>query len=400
MAQRPILYASREERRHATWLELFFDVVFVLAIAELAHYLHDHLTVTGFFEFVFLFLPVWLVWSNYTYYADLFDIDSPRYRIAMLTAMQLSVALAVTIPGALGDGSTEFAVTYLMLRSLLVALYTWAWLHSREMRPVVARHLAGFSTGIVIWSVSLLTPEPLRFWIWGGGLVVELATPIFAQLAGLKGGPVQVSHLPERFGLFTIVVLGESIVVTGVGVRDSEWAASSIAVASLGLGAVGALWWLYFDRVLHESEVERAFRSGIRRLTVGFAWVYGHLVFYVALAVTAVGIELAIGEATGPRLERGSLVAVCGGFGLSLLALTAVHSLSPPPLRKNTVVARLGITGFLLVLLFAGAALSPPVVMSLAALALIGLTVFEVRSIGQTGDDRPSALAIGTGGEP
>lgn len=134
MAQRPILYASRDEPRRVTWLELFFDLVFVLAIAELAHYLHDHLTVTGFFQFVFLFLPVWLVWSNYTYYADVFDIDSPRFRIAMLTAMLLSAALAVTVPNAAGSGSTEFAVVYVALRILLVSLYVWAWHSSPDVR--------------------------------------------------------------------------------------------------------------------------------------------------------------------------------------------------------------------------------------------------------------------------
>lgn len=400
MPHRPILYASRDEPRHATWLELFFDLVFVLAIAELAHYLHDHLTVTGFLGFVFLFLPVWLVWSNYTYYADLFDIDSPLYRIAMLTAMLLSVALAVTIPDALGRGSTEFAVAYLALRILLVGLYAWAWLHSSEVRPVVGRHVMGFSAGIVVWSISLLAPESIRFWIWGIGLLVEFATPVFAQLVGLRGGPVQVSHLPERFGLFTIVVLGESIVVTGVGVRDSAWTPGSIAVASLGFTAVGAVWWLYFDRVLHESEVERAFRSGIGRLLVGFAWVYGHLVLYIALAVTAVGIELTIGEATEPRPERGSLIALCAGFGVSLLAITAVHGLSPPPLRKNALIARLLTVGFLLALILAGAAVSPLVVMGLAALALIGLTVFEVSAAGQAAADTRPTIAVPTRGEP
>jgi low temperature requirement protein LtrA len=77
LAGRPSLYASSGEGRHATWLEPFFDLVFVLAIAELAHYLHDHLTVGGFLGFAFLFLPVWLVWRNFSYYDDLYDVDGP-----------------------------------------------------------------------------------------------------------------------------------------------------------------------------------------------------------------------------------------------------------------------------------------------------------------------------------
>ncbi len=400
MAQRPILYASRDEPRHVTWLEVFFDLVFVLAIAELAHYLHDHLTVAGFFQFVFLFLPVWLVWSNYTYYADVFDIDSPRFRIAMLTAMLLSAALAVTIPNAMGSGSTEFAVVYVALRALLVGLYVWAWHSSPDVRTAVGWHIAGFSTGVLIWAVLLLMPEPIRFWIWGLGLLVEFATPMLSQILALGKGPVQASHLPERFGLFTIVVLGESIVVAGVGVRASEWAPSSVIVAILGFCVIGCLWWLYFDRVIDESEIERAFMSGIGRLLVGFSWVYGHLVLYIALAVTAVGIELAIGEATGARMERGPLIAVCGGIGLSLLAITAVQSLSPLSLRKSAMIARLGVGGFLIALTLADGALSPPVIMSLPALALVGLTIFEVSAANRTGDHSASALAITTRGGP
>ena len=103
MAKRPTLYALRREGgRHATWLELFFDLVFVLAIAELAHYLHDHLSVGGFLGFLFLLVPVWGTWMSYTYYADLLDVDGPAYRMAMLAAMLLSIALAVSVYGALG----------------------------------------------------------------------------------------------------------------------------------------------------------------------------------------------------------------------------------------------------------------------------------------------------------
>ena len=128
MAKRPTLYAlHREGGRHATWLELFFDLVFVLAIAELTHYLHGHLTVGGFLGFAFLFLPVWLVWSNFSYYVDLFEVDSPFYRVTMLAAMLFSIALAVNVHGALDGGSAGFAAAYVALRVLLIGLYAWAW---------------------------------------------------------------------------------------------------------------------------------------------------------------------------------------------------------------------------------------------------------------------------------
>ncbi len=384
MAKRPTLYASRGgEGRHATWLELFFDLVFVLAIAELAHYLHDHLTVGGFLGFGFLFLPVWLVWSNFSYYADLFDVDGALYRVTMLAAMLVSIALAVNVYGALDGGSADFAAAYVTLRALLIGLYAWAWRCVEETRALASWHIAGFSAGALIWGASLLVPEPARYWVWGLGLLVEMSTPVLAQFLVLEDAPIQTSHLPERFGLFTIVVLGESILVTGVGVSDTTWAAGSLAVAVLGFVAVGCLWWLYFDHVVDESAVEHAFTHGVRELLVGFSWAYGHLAVYAGLTATAVGIEFAIGGAMDPTLGSGARAALCGGVALYLLAITVLHPLAPRPFSKSALAARLVVAAFALALALAGGTLSPPVLVGLLALALAGLTVFEVAYVGR-----------------
>ena len=201
----------------------------------------------------------------------------------------------------------------------------------------------------------------------------------------LDGLPVQVSHLPERLGLFTIIVLGESVVVTGVGVADTEWAVRSVVVAVLGFAAVGCLWWLYFDRV-DESAVERAYTGGMRELLVGFAWAYGHLFIYAGLAATAVGIELAIEDATHASLAGGVRAVLCGGVALYLLALTIVQPLSPPPLPRSALATRLVVATFTLALAVAGSAISPVVLVGLLALGLAGLTAFEVAWVGQSGE--------------
>jgi len=379
------LYASSGGGRHATWLELFFDLVFVLAIAELARYLHDHLTVAGFLGFTFLFLPVWLVWSNFSYYADLFDVDGPLYRVTMLLAMLFSIALAVNIYGALDGGSAGFAASYMALRVLLVGLYAWAWRWVEETRELVTWHIAGFSAGALVWAASLLVPEPARYWVWGLGLLVEMATPILAQFLVLDDAPVQRSHLPERFGLFTIVLLGESVLVTGVGVSDTAWATGSVVVAVLGFAAVGCLWWLYFDHVVDESAVEHAFTNGVRELLVGFSWAYLHLAIYTGLAATAVGIEFAIERAADPELGSGARVALCGGIGLYLLAASALHPLSPQPFPTTALAARLAVAAFALVLALAGGEISPLMIVGLLTLSLVALTAFEAGWIEQPG---------------
>ena len=392
----PTLYAPGGGERHASWLELFFDLVFVLAVAELAHYLHAHLTPSGFLGFAFLFLPVWLVWSNFSYYADLFDADGPFYRVVMLAAMLFSIALAVNVYGALDGGSDAvgFAAAYVALRLLLVGLYAWAGRHVEEARSVAFWHVAGFSAGALIWGASLFVPEPARYWMWALGLLVEMATPVLAQFLVLDRPPVQESHLPERFGLFTIVVLGESILVTGVGVSDTEWAAGSVAVAALGFAAVGCLWWIYFDRVADASAVEHAFTHGVRELLVGFAWSYGHLAIYAALTATAVGIQVAIGGAAGPALDASARAALCGGVSIYLLVVAVLHRLSPEPPTGRASAARLVVAAFALALVPLGGVLSPPALVGLLALALVGLTAFEGLGAGQRAGDRDHPSAI------
>jgi low temperature requirement protein LtrA len=227
-------------------------------------------------------------------------------------------------------------------------------------------------------------PEPARYWMWALGLLVEMATPVFAQILVLEEAPVQRSHLPERFGLFTIIVLGESIVVTGLGVAGTQWAVGSVVVAALGFAAVASLWWLYFDHVLDESAVEHAYTNGVRELFVGFSWAYGHLAIYIGLAATAVGIEFAIGGAMDPALGRGARAALCGGVALYLVAVSVLHSLSPQPFPRRASAARLGVAAFAVVLALVGSALSPPVLAGLLALALVGLTFFEVGWVGRS----------------
>lgn len=366
--------------RHASWLELFFDLVFVLAIAELARYLHDHLTVSGFLSFVFLWVPVWWIWSGYSYFGDLFTVDTPAYRVTMLTAMLLSIAVAVNVSTALDGGSAGFALAYIALRIVLVGLYAWSWFRVREARALSSRYVAGFALGAAMWTGSLVVAEPARYWVWGLGLAIEIATPIVAQLEVLRSAPVQRSHLPERFGLFTLVVLGESIVVTGVGVADTDWTARSVLVAALSFTVVGCAWWLYFDHV-DERAFERAASGGVRALLNGFLWAYGHLLTYIGLTAMAVGIELAIDQAAEPALPGGTRAALCGGVMLYLLSLLMLQTRMPIGHQRSIVAARLLVVAVALLLAIGGGWFHPVAVLVALTVSTVGLLTFETTRI-------------------
>lgn len=172
-------------------------------------------------------------------------------------------------------------------------------------------------------------------------------------------------------------MLGESIVVTGLGVSGTAWATESVLIGTLGFAVVGCLWWLYFDHVLDASAVERAFTNGVRELLAGFAWAYGHLAIWIGLAATAVGIELAISGTTAAALDGGTRAALCGGVAVYLLAITALHPLFPQPLPAGALAARLGVAVLVVALAIVGGALAPAAVVGLLTLALAGLTGFE-----------------------
>jgi low temperature requirement protein LtrA len=387
----PVLYV-RDGGRHASWLELFFDLVFVLAVAQLGRYLHDHLTAAGVLAFLFLLLTVWSAWMGFSYFSDLFDVDTPAFRIATLAAMLLSIAVAVSIPTAFQGGAAAFAAAYATLRILLVGLYAWAGRYVVSARSMLRWYFVGFSIGALLWVVSIFVPVPAAYGLWFVALAIEVTVPFLAQLAVRHEMPVQTSHLAERFGLFTLVVLGESVVVTGTAVSGTDWNWPAVLTASAGFVIVACLWWQYFDRV-DEGAVERAYSGSVRDLVRGYAWAYGHVLVYAGLAATAVGIEMSIAAAAGPAstvvdahaADTGDQLhgaAVFGvGLAASVLAITWVQSLSPPPLPRAAVLVRWALVGLALIVGVWGSWLPPLAQVGLLAIAMVGVVVMSVRFV-------------------
>jgi low temperature requirement protein LtrA len=229
--------------RHASWLELFFDLVFVVAIAELARRLVLDHSPGGFGIFAGLFLPVFIAWQGFTFYADRFDTDDVLFRVVMLAAMLAIAALAVQIPDvAAGRHDAGFVLAYVTLRSPLIGLYLRTWRSAPEARPLIARYAGGYSVSVALWLCSLLVDPPVRYVLWVVGLAIEYAMPVVAQRIHARL-PVDPSHVPERFALFTIIVLGESVVAVALGTADQDWRVASALTAALGFAAVACLWW-------------------------------------------------------------------------------------------------------------------------------------------------------------
>ena len=368
----PRVRTPADEERHASWLELFFDLVFVVAVAELARQLVLDHSLGGFGIFAGLFLPVFIAWQGFTFYADRFDTDDVLFRAVMLAAMLAIAALAVQIPDvASGRHDTGFVVAYVTLRSLLIGLYLRAWRSAPEARELIARYAGGYSVSVALWLASLLVDPPARYVLWGVGLVIEYAMPVLAQRIHARL-PVDPSHVPERFALFTVIVLGESVGAVALGTADQDWRLASALTAVLGFAAVACLWWVYFDRGI---EGGLSSRTGSMQV---FTRV--HIPLLAALTAVGAGVHMLIDEAAGGEVEAGAAVALNGGAAVYLLCLTVCQQVSARHLGAPERAAR-GLAGTALVLVAAvSGLLSPLAFVAISAATLSALVVYELTS--------------------
>lgn len=216
---RPPPFLTERGERHASWLELFFDLVFVAAVAALARQLQADRSVGGLLVFAGLFVPVWWGWMGFTWYFTTFGTETSIVRVGVLSAMAAIAAVSAGVEGAANDASDTFVVAYAVLLSVLAALYARAWLLAPAARSLAARFTIGNALGAVLWLSSLALDERARPFLWATAMVLVIATFMFAgwQTVAPALQPYDRGHIAERYGLFTIVVLGEAVVVTVSG---------------------------------------------------------------------------------------------------------------------------------------------------------------------------------------
>ncbi|MBE9033136.1 low temperature requirement protein A [filamentous cyanobacterium LEGE 11480] len=326
---RPLLQAPRlwvgeaadAQPRRATWLELFYDLVFVVAVSQLAHKLGGDVSPKGFLSFVALFIPVWWAWIGTTFYANRFDNDDLIRRVLMGLQMLAIAGLAVNVHHGLDSSSAGFALAYVASRLMLVLEYLWAGWHISKARGLTNRYAIGFGLGALLWLVSVFVPAPLRFILWSAGLTIDLITPLIAKTM-LKQFPPHPEHLPERFGLFTIIVLGEAIIGVVNGVSEMSWNVMSSLSAIAGFVTAFSLWWIYFENV-SGSALETAQTSG--RIRILMLWLYIHLPLVIGLAATGVGVEHLIQAAGKGVLLDADRWLLCGSVALCYFSLAVLH---------------------------------------------------------------------------
>lgn len=362
--------------RRVTWLELFFDLIFVVAIAQLAHNFQADFSLVGLAKLGVLFVPVWWCWTGATFYDTRFDNDGLIDRLITLMQMALTASLAANIHHALSSSSFGFALSYIAFRGVLICQYLHAGYHVPQARVLTNWFAVGFSISLLFWLVSLFVPLPWRFWLWGVGLIIDFATPLSAGQR-VAQVPPNMAHTTERIGLFTIIVLGESIVAVVGGVSELAWTPTSIAIALLGLSIAFSFWWMYFDTV-DESPLH-AMRKG--QMTIALTWLYSHLPLAVGLTATGVGVEKMI-SGLGHDAARGEKVLFCLAVSLCLVILSNLHwtscELGQTKCKKILTYYRLGAAAFVLTLALVCSVLSSLMIITLVALACTIQIVLDI----------------------
>jgi low temperature requirement protein LtrA len=340
---------SEEGERSATWLELFYDLVFVVAVAALGHRLLVDPSWKGGLAYIGFFIPLWWAWVGYTFYADRYDTDDLGQR-NLAAAQIMAVAFMAASVGGETDSTFAFALAFIAARSILIIMYIRARRHVPETRELVTGYIKGHSIAIGVWTISLLAPEELRIVLWAIALASDFYTPYHFRTIQAKV-PLDTSHLPERFGLFTILVLGESIAATIAGLSHEGWHVRPVIGSVLSVIIATGLWWIYFDN--SEGSVVRR-RKGQRKAWKPTVWIYSHLPLAIALTASGIGLEFVITDHWHMAERMVVTLGVAGAFvAMGLIHIATVAGSERYDELKARV--RFGAAGIVVLLgLFAG----------------------------------------------
>jgi low temperature requirement protein LtrA len=376
--------AEDDSPARASFVELFFDLVFVLAVTQLSSLLIEDLTVAGAAETLFLLLAAWWAWIYTTWMTNWFDPETRPVRAILLVGMLASLCGAIAIPGAFDDRAGLFVVGYVGIQLVRNAFMVLATQRDDPLHVPVVRIFVWSAWVSMIWLAGALVEGDARIAVWIVALVLDYAGPLAGHWTPGLGRSVPAdwelvpSHFSERVQLFVIIALGETIVAAGVTAGDLEMNATRIAAVVVSLGVSVAFWWLYFDyhaegaaRELESREAERG--------RLGRALSYLHVPIVAGIIVGAVAAELVIAR-PGEELHSNELLPLAAGPGLFLVGslvfkASVLHAQWRP--RVLAVVA-------VFVATMSGALVPALAAWSLVLVVLVALALYETVELKRT----------------
>ncbi|MGW5748522.1 low temperature requirement protein A [Amycolatopsis sp. NPDC003861] len=297
---RPMRSRDRgEHHRVATPLELLFDLCFVVAVGQAAAALHHALAeghaAHGVTSFAMVFFAIWWGWLNFSWFASAFDTDDVPYRLATLLQIAGGLTIAAGVSTAFEGDFRVIVAGYVLMRLAMVVQWLRAARSEPECRPAALRYAAGIVVVQVLWIARLWVPATAGAVAFVVLVLAELAVPVWAESRG--GTTWHPHHIAERYGLFTLIVLGETILSATNAIKEGTaepgHIGALVSLAAAGLVLVFSMWWLYFDRPGHARLVRRP------GMFTSMSWGYGHYFIFASAAAVGAGLEVAVAYDTG-----------------------------------------------------------------------------------------------------
>src|SRR3954471_2971930 len=372
----PRLSAVRREGERVTPLELFFDLVFVLAITQCTALMSADPSWSGLAQGMLVLGVLWWSWIGYSWLTSVVDPEEGAVRFAIFAAMAAFLIVAIAVPGAFGDLALQFAIAYGVVRAAHIALFVLASRDDPGLRHSVAGLAVSTAIGVGLLLGASFLDGLAQGALWLLALGLDMGGTILIDSSGWRLVP---GHFAERHGLIIIIALGESIVAIGVGAHAHlTWGIAAAAI--LGIGVSAALWWMYFDVVALVSRrrlvstPEGRERNELARDSYSFL----HLPMVAGIVLVALGLKTTIGHVEDP-LETVPAFALLGGVSMYLLGLVGFRFRHVHTMNRR----RLGLAVLLLALLPAATNMPALVTVAVVAAVLVVVIIFETISYGE-----------------
>ncbi|WP_423068755.1 low temperature requirement protein A [Devosia sp. CN2-171] len=319
------LLRERRAGRHAevTSVELFFDLVFVIAVTQVSHSLLEHLTWVGALQSAMLLLTIWWAWIDTAWITNWLDPQKPLVRLLLFTLMGIGLVISSSLPEAFGERGLAFAMAFVVFQLGRTAFMLWAVRDDESLTRNFVRIAIWYGASAVFWLAGGFAEGELRLYLWLVAVVLDASSAIANfWVPGLGRSDthewtIDGGLMADRNGLFILIALGESILVTGTAFTQLEWNWPLIIAMTVSLLQSIAMWWIYFGQHARAAEAAIARHDdpgGLAR----FAYTYVPILLVAGIVVSAVGDEIVLSHPEG-HIETAVQLVLIGGPALFLV---------------------------------------------------------------------------------
>ncbi len=375
-SRRSPLAATLREREQVTPLELFFDVVFVLAFTQCTALMSDNPTWSGLAQGLLILGMLWWAWTAYSWLTSVIDPEEGAVRLIMFGAMAALLIASLCVPDAFGDLAIVFALAYGAVRIAQIGLFMLASPDDDALRHSVLGLGASTAIAIGLLLVASLFDGLAQGAIWLLAIVLDMGGP---YLFGSEGWKLVPEHFAERHGLIVIIALGESIVAIGIGATDDLTLGIGVA-AVLGVALTAAMWWTYFDivAIVAGRRLVDAERGRVQNEMARDSYSYIHLAMVAGIILVALGLKKTIGHVDDP-LDEVPAFALLGGLAAYLMGHVAFRYRHIHTINRQ----RLLLAAVLLILVPIAMEIPALVTLAIANVLIWAMIAYETRLYGE-----------------